>query len=161
MVDAWDAEHEQHRIGARARTVGEHFATEQPMLKALPVEKFETGRRFTPRVDRYAQITVRMNKHSVPARLVGRQVQVLSHASDLVVYDGSTEVAPARAADDQRRIPAGTGPPPRSAAPQAPAPYPEQRRWSRHEQWDGLPRSTTPGGQPPARRTATPPAPEP
>ncbi len=34
-----------------------------------------------------------MNKYSVPARLVGRQVRVLLHASDLAVYDGTTEVA--------------------------------------------------------------------
>jgi hypothetical protein len=41
----------------------------------------------------YAQVTVRMNKYSVPARLVGRPVRVLLHASDLAVYDGTTEVA--------------------------------------------------------------------
>ena len=93
MVDAWDTEDEQRRIGARARTIGEHLATEQPLLKVLPIDEFETGRWFTPRVDRYAQVTVRMNKYSVPARLVGRQVRVLLHASDLAVYDGTTEVA--------------------------------------------------------------------
>ncbi len=52
MVDAWDTEDEQRRIGARARTIGEHFATEQPLLKVLPIDEFETGRWFTPRVDR-------------------------------------------------------------------------------------------------------------
>ena len=54
----------------------------------LPTEPFETGRWFTPRVDRYAQVTVRMNKYSVPARMVGRQARVLLNASDLVVFDG-------------------------------------------------------------------------
>jgi len=54
---------------------------------------FETGRWFTPRVDRYAQVTVRMNKYSVPARMVGRQARVLLNASDLVVFDGRTEIA--------------------------------------------------------------------
>lgn len=34
-----------------------------------------------------------MNKYSVPARLVGRQVGVLVHASHLVIYDGHTIVA--------------------------------------------------------------------
>ena len=48
---------------------------------------------LTPRVDRYAQVTVRTNRYSVPARLIGRQVRVLLHASELVVYDGRTEVA--------------------------------------------------------------------
>ena len=46
-----------------------------------------------PRVDRYAQVTVRMNKYSVPARMVGRQARVLLNASDLVVFDGRTEIA--------------------------------------------------------------------
>jgi hypothetical protein len=34
-----------------------------------------------------------MNKYSVPARMVGRQVRVLLHASELVVFDGRTEIA--------------------------------------------------------------------
>jgi transposase len=93
MVDVWDLEDEARRIGARARTVGEHFATEQPLLAPLPLDEFETGRWFTPRVDRYAQVTVRMNKYSVPARMVGRQVRVLLRASELVIYDGTTVIA--------------------------------------------------------------------
>jgi len=44
-------------------------------------------------VDRYSQITVRTNRYSVPARLIGRQVRVMLHASELVVYDGREEVA--------------------------------------------------------------------
>ncbi|WP_350247795.1 IS21 family transposase (plasmid) [Rhodococcus sp. D-6] len=93
MVDAWDEADDTRRIGSRARTVGEHFATEQPLLAPLPNEPFETGRWFTPRVDRYAQITVRMNKYSVPARMVGRQARVLLNASNLIVFDGKTEIA--------------------------------------------------------------------
>lgn len=93
LVDDWDVADENRRIANRSRTVGDHFATEQPLLAPLPVEAFETGRWFTPRVDRFAQLTVRMNKYSVPARLVGRQVGVLVHASHLVIYDGHTIVA--------------------------------------------------------------------
>lgn len=93
MVDAWDLADEQRRIGTRAHTVGEHFAVERPLLQPLPEDAFETGSRFSPKVDRYAQITVRTNAYSVPARFVGRQLRVLLHASELVVYDGRTEVA--------------------------------------------------------------------
>jgi transposase len=93
MIDAWDAADEARRIGDRARTVGEFFAIEKPLLKPLPEEAFETGRWFTPRVDRFSQVTVRTNRYSVPVRLIGRRVRVLLHASDLVVYDGRAQVA--------------------------------------------------------------------
>ena len=93
LLDVWDQEDEGRRIADRTRTVGEFFALERPLLAPLPPEAFETGRVFTPRVDRYAQVTVRMNRYSVPAGLIGRQVRVLLHASDLVVYDGRAEVA--------------------------------------------------------------------
>jgi transposase len=92
-LDAWDLEDEQRRISDRARTVGEFFAIERPLLAPLPLEAFETGRVLTPRVDRYAQVTVRMNRYSVPVRLIGRQVRVLLHASELVIYDGRAQVA--------------------------------------------------------------------
>jgi hypothetical protein len=68
MVDAWDEADDARRIGSRARTVGEHFATEQPLLAPLPCEPFVDGRWFTRRVDRYAQVTVRMNKPPQPPR---------------------------------------------------------------------------------------------
>ncbi|MEU1393601.1 MULTISPECIES: IS21 family transposase [unclassified Nonomuraea] len=93
LIDAWDEADDARRIGSRPRTVGEHFAVERPYLKPLPNETFETGLLLSPRVDRYSQITVRTNRYSVPARLIGRQVRVMLHASELVVYDGREEVA--------------------------------------------------------------------
>ncbi|MFG2556223.1 hypothetical protein ACGFWF_40785 [Streptomyces sp. NPDC048581] len=92
-IDEWDAADNQRRIGARPRTVGEYFAVEQPLLKPLPDEPFETGRWSSPRVDRYGQVSVRTNRYSVPVRLIGQQVRVLLHASEVVIYDGRTEVA--------------------------------------------------------------------
>lgn len=93
MIDRWDQEDDARRIRARPRTIGEYFAAEQPLLAPLPEEPFETGRLSTPRVDRYSQICVRMNRYSVPVRLIGRTVRVMLHASELVVYDGREEVA--------------------------------------------------------------------
>lgn len=46
-----------------------------------------------PAYGRYAQVTIRTNRHSVPVRFIGRLVRVLLHASELVVYDGRMEVA--------------------------------------------------------------------
>ena len=93
LVEAWDIADDARRIGARPRTVGQMFALEAPLLRPLPAEPFETGRWFTPRVDRYSQISVRTNHYSVPVRLIGRRVRVLLHASELVVFDGRSEVA--------------------------------------------------------------------
>ncbi|MFC8660806.1 IS21 family transposase [Streptomyces sp. NPDC057199] len=93
LVDQWDLHDGRRRIGARPRTIDEYFAVEQPLLAPLPDEPFETGRLFTPRVDRYSQITVRTNRYSVPVRLIGKKVRVMLHASHLVVYDQNVEVA--------------------------------------------------------------------
>jgi len=93
LVDQHDRADDDRRIGGRAHTVGQAFEAEQPLLKPLPDEPFETGRWFTPRVDRYAQVSVRGNKYSVPARLIGRQVRVLLNASDLIVHEGRSPVA--------------------------------------------------------------------
>ncbi|MFD9865577.1 IS21 family transposase [Streptomyces alboflavus] len=93
MVEQWDLDDGRRRIGARPRTIDESFALERPLLLALPEEPFETGRVFTPRVDRYSQIAVRTNRYSVPVRLIGKRVRVVLHASHLVVYDQNVEVA--------------------------------------------------------------------
>ncbi|MEV5956202.1 hypothetical protein AB0M11_20935 [Streptomyces sp. NPDC051987] len=93
MVERWDDEDSERRIRSRPRTIGEYFAAERPLLQPLPNEPFETGRLFSLRVDRYAQVSVRTNRYSVPVRLIGRTVRVMLHASEIVVYDGRTEVA--------------------------------------------------------------------
>ncbi|WP_374202025.1 hypothetical protein [Streptomyces sp. AC550_RSS872] len=93
MVDRWDLQDESRGIRSRARTVGEYFAVEAPLLKPLPTELFETVRLFTPRVDRYSQIAVQTNRYSVPVRLIGRTVRVMLHAIHLIVHDRGLEVA--------------------------------------------------------------------
>ncbi|MFF3459604.1 hypothetical protein ACFYXH_35965 [Streptomyces sp. NPDC002730] len=40
------------------------------------------------------QLTVRSNAYSVPVRFIGRQLRVLLHANDLVVYAGRTRSGP-------------------------------------------------------------------
>ncbi|WP_433334983.1 Mu transposase domain-containing protein [Spirillospora sp. CA-294931] len=60
---------------------GEYLAIERDHLQPLPEERFETGVELASRVDRYGQITVRTNRYSVPARLMGRNVRVMLHTS--------------------------------------------------------------------------------
>jgi hypothetical protein len=44
-------------------------------------------------VDRYAQVMVRCNQYSVPARFIGHRVRVRLSASAVIVYDRTTVVA--------------------------------------------------------------------
>jgi transposase len=81
------------RIGQRLRTVGEDLTVEQGLLRPVPAEPFPTALTLTPRVDRYAQITVRQCVYSVPARLIGRRVRVELSASELVVFERTAVVA--------------------------------------------------------------------
>jgi transposase len=89
----YDAADDHRRIGHRTSTVGQDFAFEQPLLRPLPGERFETGLTLTPRVDRHARVTVRQCLYSVPARLIGRRVRVLLRATELLVFDGRRQVA--------------------------------------------------------------------
>ena len=109
------------RIGARIRTIGQDFAAEAPRLVPPPDEPFETGLLLTPRVDRYSQVTVRMNRYSVPVRLIGRQVRVVLRSSELVIYDGRRG-RPSRADDRQGRRDTRPGPLPGGADAQARSP---------------------------------------
>ena len=81
------------RIENRTRTVGEDLALERPLLRPLPSDGLDPGLSLMPRVDRYAQVMVRQCHYSVPARLIGRRVRVSLRASEVVVFDGRTEVA--------------------------------------------------------------------
>ena len=88
-----DVTDESRRIQSRARSVGQDFAVEQRLLQPLPDEVFESGLWLTPRVDRFARVTVRCGHYSVPVALIGRKVRVCLRASHLVVFDGRREVA--------------------------------------------------------------------
>ena len=92
-VAAWDAQDDHRRISSRIRTVGEDFANEREHLAPLPDESFDPGLVLTPRVDRSAMITVRMARYSVPARFIHRRVRVSLRASELVIFDGRTQIA--------------------------------------------------------------------
>jgi len=92
-IRAWDAADDAHTITGRAATIGEEFAMEAPLLRPLPQESFDPGLVLHPRVDRSALVTVRMNRYSVPAHLIGRRVRVSLRAAQVVVFDGHATVA--------------------------------------------------------------------
>ncbi len=54
---------------------------------------FDTALTLTPRVDRYAQVMVRCNQYSVPARFIGHRLRVKLSASTVTVFEKTTVVA--------------------------------------------------------------------
>lgn len=88
-----DRADDHRRIENRARTVGQDFAVEAPLLGPLPADTFDDGWWLTPRVARYSRVTVRQCHYSVPAKLIGRNVRVSLRASEVVILDGKREVA--------------------------------------------------------------------
>jgi len=93
LLTGYDLADDTRRISNRTSSVGQHFTFEAPLLRPLPTEAFETGLTVTPRVDRYARVTVRQCHYSVPARLIGHRVRGVLRASELVLFDGRTQVA--------------------------------------------------------------------
>jgi transposase len=89
----YDRADEHRRIGNRTISIGAQFAAEADLLRPLPAEVFETGLTLTPRVDRYAQVTVRQCHYSVPVRLIGHRVRVVLRASELLAFEGRHQIA--------------------------------------------------------------------
>jgi hypothetical protein len=92
LVEADAAEDARH-VDGRAASIGASFAIEAPLLSPLPDEPFDCALSSSARVDRYARVSVRQCRYSVPARLIGRHVRVRLSASAVEVYDGSALVA--------------------------------------------------------------------
>ncbi|MEU3623023.1 Mu transposase domain-containing protein [Amycolatopsis coloradensis] len=92
LAAADHAEDVRH-IDQRVTTIGQNFALEAPLLAVLPVDEFDIALTTTPRVDRYARITVRQALCSVPARLIGQPARAKLDAEEVVVLHGSNEVA--------------------------------------------------------------------
>lgn len=92
-VRQWDLDDENRRIGDRIRTVAQDFALERELLAPITADRFEPGLSLTPRVSRSSLVRVRMASYSVPARFIGRPVRVSLRASEVVIFDGRTEIA--------------------------------------------------------------------
>jgi len=89
----YDLADDHRRIGNRTLNIRQHFALEVDLLRPLPDEVFETGLSMTPRVDRYARVTVRQCHYSVPAHLIGHRVRAVLRASELLLFQGRVQVA--------------------------------------------------------------------
>jgi hypothetical protein len=90
------ASDDERRIGRRARTVGEAFAVEAPLLHPLPDEPFDCARLVEAKVDAKARICVLQSWYSVPVRLARRRVTLRLGARHLEVLDPTSGTVVAR-----------------------------------------------------------------
>jgi hypothetical protein len=81
------------RITGRQESVGESFARERPLLRALPAEHASTAEQGTPRVDSKALVTVKQNRYSVPVRLAGLRVHTRVGAREIECHHAGELVA--------------------------------------------------------------------
>lgn len=84
---AADARDDARRIGARAETVGAAAEKELPLLRPLPSVPFDVAATLSCRVDAKARVCVRQSYYSVPARYVGRRLEVRLGATSIRVLD--------------------------------------------------------------------------
>jgi transposase len=93
LLEAADDADDARRVGNRSTSVGQDWAFEKTLLAPLPIESFDTALTLTPRVDRFAQVMVRCNQYSVPARFIGHRLRVKLSACNITVYDRNSVVA--------------------------------------------------------------------
>lgn len=99
LLDACAQDDLRQRQGHPNRIVDD-FAEEAGQLRALPAEPFETAEVCHVRVTAKACVQLRKSFYSVPAGLVGRQVEARVHAAHIeVVADGKVIARHARLAD--------------------------------------------------------------
>ncbi len=81
------------RIDGRPETVGEAWAAERPLLRALPAEPFDSCETAAPRVDAKSLVTIRQNRYSVPVALAGLRVSARVGAREITINHGGQVVA--------------------------------------------------------------------
>ena len=93
LLAAGMARDDERFIAHRRITVAEHFALEADALRALPGEAFDISVLSANRVDRKSRVSVRGGLYSVPARYVGRRLEVRVGAETIEALDGAQVVA--------------------------------------------------------------------
>jgi len=81
------------RVDGRQVTVGEAWAQERPLLRALPTERFDATETAAPRVDAKSLVTVRQNRYSVPVALAGLRVSARIGARQIQISHGGAVIA--------------------------------------------------------------------
>jgi transposase len=93
LIALADAKDDARHIFGHRQSVEEEFAAEQPLLRPLPDEPFEMMLALSCRVDHKSRICVRQCFYSVPARFVGRRIDVYLGAEHVEAREGGRVVA--------------------------------------------------------------------
>ena len=93
LLAAGAAKDDRRFVAQRRITVAEHFALEAGAMRPLPAEPFDISVVAPHRVDRKSRVSVRGCLYSVPARHVGKRLDVRVGAETIEVLDGAVVVA--------------------------------------------------------------------
>jgi hypothetical protein len=104
QAEQWLAEEADQRLqGTVKEVVAERFAREYPLLKSLPVRRYDTSYLEHRKVGWDGYIHVRGNRYSVPIDLAGQTVYVrISLEDEIKVYCGEKLVARHRLQDAEQ-----------------------------------------------------------
>lgn len=94
QAEQWlQAEADQRVHGTVQEVVADRFTREQPTLKALPVQRYDTSYREMRQVGWDSYIDVRGNRYSVPAEWAGKSVTIrIGLDEQLRVYAGADQL---------------------------------------------------------------------
>lgn len=84
---------EIHKVGSRAGTVKERYATDRHYLKKIPVYRYDTSRKATPTVGDYSTVRFDRNDYSVPVRYLRKDMTVKGYANEIRIYHEGELVA--------------------------------------------------------------------
>jgi transposase len=93
LIALADAKDDARHIFGHVQSVGTEFAEELPALRALPDEPFEMMLALNCRVDHKSRVCVRQCFYSVPARFVGRRIDVYLGAEHVEAREAGRVVA--------------------------------------------------------------------
>lgn len=93
LVALADARDDARHIFGHRQTIGEEFVAELPLLRPLPKDPFELMLALNCRVDTKSRVCVRQCFYSVPARFVGRRVDVYLGAEHVEARETGQVVA--------------------------------------------------------------------
>jgi transposase len=93
LIALADVTDDRRHIFGHVNSVGTEFADELSALRPLPAEPFEMMLALNPRVDHKSRVSVRQCFYSVPARFVGRRIDVFLGAEHVEAREQGRVVA--------------------------------------------------------------------